>query len=489
MAAKETINIHVETTANLAGIKSVESEIRNLEAEAASVQQKSIFSAEVSAAQAKQAEDDLAEAIRRRAAAAEKARLAETFTGAAQQAASGDYLGAGKTIFENNAAKAIAADAAVVLGSVTAAYVTMTSVFSGVKSQISDGTEATRKFREENLLLATTIDTLANPFATVGANIKSIWKSVSESAIDSFDKIFLGGALSSKKQAAEAEAAAIKMKASYEALVVARSEQNARMLANDLAYLAKYQAAQNAVDAGRLASESRISKARDAAGAAAENRAGISDGQQAVNGLSRTITEDTRAEEIAKQALDFAYQNQSNAIAARASAGADKISAANAAVVASDAAVALAEQNLAEVQATNRIQFEQKAADAIATNTADFESTATKIAEDLKAQLETVQTQKGADTSAAVLQSLKGVNDVLADGTASATEAGKIQAAIDAFRQSNEANSQVVQKGLAASSASLSKATGILENHTAEITAARARLEALEQKIISLNNN
>jgi len=489
MADNNKINIDITTTANLAGIKSVESEIRNLEAEAASVQQKSIFTSEVSATQAKQAEEDLAEAIRRRAAAADKARLGETAANAAKSAANGDYLGAAKTIFENNAAKAIAVDAAVVLGSVTAAYVTMTSVFGGVKSQISDGTEATRKFREENLLLATTIDTLASPFATVGANIKSIWKSVSDSAINSFDKIFLGGALSSKKQAVEAEAAAIKMKASYEALVVARADQNARMLANDLAYLAKYQAAQNAVDAARLASEDRIATARDAAASAADNRAGLSDGAKAVNVLSRTITEDQRAEEIAKQALDVAYENQANAIAERSSAGADKIAAANAAVIASDQAVALAEQKLAEVQSVNRIQFEQKAADAIATNAADFESTATKIAEDLKTKLDTVQTQQGAETSAAVLQSLKGVNEVLADGTASAGEIGKLQAAIDAFRQSNEANSQVVQKGLADSSASLSKAAGILENHTAEITASRARLEALEQRVISLSNN
>lgn len=414
MAAKETIDIDIKTTGDTSGAEAVE---------------KSIFAIEDATKKAERDAD----------VETAKGKLEARLAGV-----SGKVAG-------------LVAQAKALAGPATAVYQTMTTVFSGVKSQFDAMAAAYPDFAEKNAQLGGAINALANPVAT----LKQAWVDTSAFILEKIDQIVLGGAIASVKSALDAKTMADNMAASYQAMVDRRLQQDARAVASLQSVLEM----EEKLEKFKLASEDRIAKAKEAAAAAAEQRAGVSQGEQAVNAVARVIAQDTRAVDAAQQALDTADRNLADAIANQQAASRNERAKMDALVIQAQQAQAEASITLNEVITTGGVKILDAAAAKMKDVTDAAEAKFTQQAVDLKQKLEGIQAREGAATSAAVLQALKEVNKILADGKVTMDEARNLGNAFLSFRQSYEAATQVQQQNI----------NGLIESVNNGNTVARAQ--------------
>lgn len=352
----------------------------------------------------------------------------------------------------------------IALGTVAAAFVTTSKVFGALEGQFNSVAEGSDKVKEKFSDLGTVISTLAHPWDT----FKAMAGSAIEGTLGLLDKLVLGGALASVKQAQAAIQMADEMKAAYEKAAAAHEEMVRRMRADAVALLLQHEADEAKQLVNALENANKVAAAQGDLQRGRAGRSGASGGSQAVDDVRREVAADQNTLAIAKVAVAEADRKLANAIG-------------SVAIDAAQTEADIARSNLKTLAETQTANLTNAAEAANATVTKDFEAVATQQAQDLKSQLEAIQSRDGPNTSAAVLQALQTVNQILEDGKASLNEAGKLASAFDSYRQSAEAATQAQQKSITAIITFMDNAEATARSQATQIAEILARQVSQQQ--------
>ena len=225
-----------------------------------------------------------------------------------------------------------------------------------------------------------------------------------------------------------------------------------------------------------LAHTNELTQARDSLAATQARIGGAGANQTAVQGVQQLAGQFERDQAAAiarKDAAQNAFANQQLVVQAIPDgSSAAELEAAQAKLKELEDNVATTTRAVVKLGEINAIKLEEAGVEATDEVTKAAEAAFTKSAETLKTQLEQIQAKEGAATSAAVIASLKQVNQMLADGKVTGEEVGKLGGALQLFRQSMEAGTQETQR-------QLNDLIALTQNQAAALASSRSAIDTL----------